>query len=74
MGVQKGEYDNDQVLLDLVRATAERSDRDKHGKGLQNFSYGAALSEFASTCVITSRRLYQQLAKHFQLPNERSLW
>lgn len=72
-GVHKGEFQDDQVLLDLVTALVHNTDREKRGKGLQNFSYGPALWDFAHTCLITSGRLYRKLARTFQLPNERTL-
>ncbi|KAJ3002796.1 hypothetical protein NUW54_g5652 [Trametes sanguinea] len=73
VGVQNGEFTKDDVLLDLVRALVEKAEREKRGKGLQNFRYGAALWDFAQTCAITGRRVYDILGKHFQVPAIRTL-
>ncbi len=51
----------------------EQEDRKHRGVGLQNFSYGPALREFANMRVILSPEVYSKLGVHFLLSNIRSL-
>ena len=62
------------VMKDIFQALLELKDRSERGVGKQNFTYGAALLEFANIALIISPQLYRVLVKTLGvLPNERSL-
>ncbi len=61
------------MLLDLVSALVEKQKREEQGVGMQNFTYGPALREFANMCAIMSPEVYRKLATHFRLPDIRSI-
>ncbi|KAH9855569.1 hypothetical protein C2E23DRAFT_813848 [Lenzites betulinus] len=73
LGIHQGKYDSRGYIVDLVKALVEVDDRKARGVGMQNFTYGPALVEFATTCAILSPEVYRILSMQFQIPSPRTL-
>ena len=73
VGLIEGKLSGYPIVGDLLKALASRLDREERGVGLQNFQYGASLTEFANLAAIISPELYRLLAQHLPLPTLRHL-
>ncbi|KAI0828200.1 hypothetical protein BC628DRAFT_1417789 [Trametes gibbosa] len=73
LGIHQGKYAARAYLVDLIKALIEVSDCEVQGVGKQNFTYGPALVEFATTCAIVSPEVYRVLSAQFQLPALRTM-
>lgn len=71
MSAIAGEYNDQQVLLELVQATEQLKDRKERGVGKQNFYYGPALREVFSKAATMCPQVYNLLSQHFSLPSMR---
>lgn len=67
LAVLQGKFKDHKVFTQLVDAMVNVQDREERGVGLQNFSYGADLDEFAHMCAIISPEVYRMLRREFPL-------
>ena len=70
-GVLEGKYKNQKLLLGLVHAAVERTNRDERHVGLQNFSYSSFLLQASHVCSVLSPEVYRFLQTQMQLPTPR---
>ena len=69
--VLEGKYRSQKLLLGLVHATVERTNRDERHVGLQNFTYSSFLLQASHVCSILSPEVYHFLQTQLQLPSIR---
>jgi hypothetical protein len=70
-GVLEGKYKNQKLLLGLVHAAVERTERDDRHVGLQNFNYTSFLLKASHVCSVLSPEVYHFLQTQMQLPSIR---